>query len=166
VYTCRTKFLESFILQKWKDFNGNGYLQGVRHVAPYCDHFGLLCRQFESKMTAKIQKSSDLGEIWYYYRHDRVKNWALIISCYVLTLFFIHTTSTCIVRLGDICNALRYSNQYFYMFLYFYSFCKPKWSQYGAACLTPCKYPFPLKSFHLWIFNDFLNFYIGGHFEI
>ena len=41
-----------------------------------------------------------------------VKNWALIISCYVLTLFFIHTTSTCIVRLGDICNALRYSNQY------------------------------------------------------
>ena len=57
---------------------------------------------FESKMTAKIQKSSDLGEIWYYYRHDRVKNWALIISCCVLTLFFIHTTSTCIVRLGDI----------------------------------------------------------------
>jgi hypothetical protein len=41
-----------------------------------------------------------------------VKNWALIISCYVLTLFFIHTTSTCIVRLGDICNTLRYSNQY------------------------------------------------------
>jgi hypothetical protein len=24
------------------DFNGNGYLQGVRHAAPYCDHFGLL----------------------------------------------------------------------------------------------------------------------------
>ena len=47
------------------------------------------------------------------FQHDRVKNWALIISCYVLTLFFIHTTSTCIVRLGDICNALRYSNQYF-----------------------------------------------------
>ena len=39
------------------------------------------------------------------------KNWALIISCYVLTLFFIHTTSTCIVRLGEICNALRYINQ-------------------------------------------------------
>ena len=47
------------------------------------------------------------------FQHDRVKNWALIISCYVLTLFFIHTTSTCIVCLGDICNALRYSNQYF-----------------------------------------------------
>ena len=42
---------------------------------------------------------------------------------------------------------------------------KPKWSQYGAACLTPCKYPFQLKSFNFWIFNDFLNFYIGGHFE-
>ena len=22
---------------------------------------------------------------------------------------------------------------------------KPKWSPYGGACLTPCKYPFPLK---------------------
>ena len=61
---------------------------------------------FESKITAKIQKSSDLGESWYYYRHDRVKNWGLVISYYVLTLFFIHTTSACIVPLGDICNAL------------------------------------------------------------
>jgi hypothetical protein len=69
-------------------------------------------------MTAKIQKSSDLGDIWYYYRHDRVKNWALIISCYVLTLFFIHTTSTCIVCLGDICNALCYSNHYFNLYFH------------------------------------------------
>jgi hypothetical protein len=61
-------------------------------------------------MTTKIQKSSDLGKILYYYRHGRVKNWALIISCYVLTLFLIHTTGTCIVCLGDICNTLRYSN--------------------------------------------------------
>jgi hypothetical protein len=44
----------------------DGYLQGVRHAAPYGAHF-------ESKMTAKIQKSSDLGEIWYYYRHDKNK---------------------------------------------------------------------------------------------
>jgi hypothetical protein len=29
-------------IQKWKDFNGNGYLQGVRHAALYGDHFGLL----------------------------------------------------------------------------------------------------------------------------
>ena len=49
------------------------------------------------------QKSSDLGEI---------------ISCYVLTLFFIQTTSTCIVRLGDICNSLRYSNQFYFFFYY------------------------------------------------
>jgi hypothetical protein len=45
---------------------------------------------------------------------------------------------------------------------------KPKWSPYGAACLTPCKYPFPLKSFNFWIFNNlflFFYFYIGGHFE-
>ena len=48
------------------DFNGNGYLQEVRHAAPYGAHF-------ESNMTAKIQKSSDLGEIWYYYRHDKSK---------------------------------------------------------------------------------------------
>jgi hypothetical protein len=33
-------------IQKWKDFNGNGYLQGVRHAAPYGDHF-------ESKMVEK-----------------------------------------------------------------------------------------------------------------
>ena len=25
---------------------------------------------------------------------------------------------------------------------------KPKWLPYGAACLTPCQYPFPLKSVH------------------
>ena len=54
--------------------------------------------------------------IWgkFSFQHDRVENWALIISCYVLTLFFIPTTSICIVRLGDICYALRYSNQYFF----------------------------------------------------
>ena len=33
---------------------------------------------------------------------------------------------------------------------------KPKWSPYCAACLIPCKYPFPLKSVHFC--NDFLNF--------
>jgi hypothetical protein len=42
---------------------------------------------------------------------------------------------------------------------------KPKWSPYGTACLIPCKYPFPLKSVNFWILNDFLIFYIGGHFE-
>jgi heme oxygenase len=26
---------------KMKRFNGNGYLQGIRHAAPYGDHFGL-----------------------------------------------------------------------------------------------------------------------------
>ena len=29
-----------------------------------------------------------------------------------------------------------------------------KWSPYGTACLTPCKYPFPLKSFNFLIFNN------------
>ena len=45
-------------IQKLTDFNGNGYLQGVRHAAPYGGHF-------EPKMTTKIQKSSDLDEIWF-----------------------------------------------------------------------------------------------------
>ena len=40
------------------------------------------------------------------------------------------------------------------------------WRPYGAACLTPCKYPFPLKSFHFWIFNNLFWFYIGSHFEM
>jgi hypothetical protein len=43
--------------------------------------------------------------------------------------------------------------------------CKPKWSQYSAAYLTSCKYSFPLKSFHFWIFNDLKKNYSGSHFE-
>ena len=43
---------------------------------------------------------------------------------------------------------------------------KPKWLPCGAAWPTPCKYPFPLKSVHFWIFNYLFNFYIGGHFEM
>jgi hypothetical protein len=50
------------------------------------------------------------------------------------------------------------------LFLLFHFFLK--WLPYGAACLTPCIYPFPLKSFSFWIFNDFFYFYIGGHFEM
>ena len=114
-------------IRKWTDFNVNGYLQGVRHATPYGDHFGLVWWLFWTKMAAKIQKSSDLGEIFGFQVDYDVANWYpsfgshimilkiisyLVISCYVLTLFFIHTNSTCIVRLGDICNALRYSNQY------------------------------------------------------
>ena len=68
----------------------------LHHIATISVCYG---SHFESKINAKMQKFSDLDEIWYYYRHDRVKNWALIISCYVLTLFFIHTTSTFIVCL-------------------------------------------------------------------
>ena len=43
---------------------------------------------------------------------------------------------------------------------------KPKWSPYGAAYPTPCKYSFPLKSFHFWIFNNLFWFYISNHFEM
>ena len=82
----------------------------LHHIATISVCYG---GHFESKMTTKIQKSSDLAKFGISLDMI-VKNWALIISCYVLTLFFIHTTSTCIVRLGDICNALRYSNQYIF----------------------------------------------------
>ena len=41
-----------------------------------------------------------------------------------------------------------------------------KWSPYGAACLTSCKYPFPLKSFNFLIFSNLFWFYICGHFEM
>ena len=50
---------------------------------------------FESKIAAKIQKSSNLGEIWFPSR---------LWCCELIS------KSTCIVRLGDICNAVRYSN--------------------------------------------------------
>jgi hypothetical protein len=40
----------------------------LHHIATISVCYG---GHFESKMTAKIQKSSaDLGEIWYYYRHS------------------------------------------------------------------------------------------------
>ena len=37
---------------------------------------------------------------------------------------------------------------------------KPKWSQYCAACLTPRKYPFPLKSLNFLIFNNLFWFFL------
>ena len=50
---------------KWTDFNGNGYLLGVRHA----DHMAtiLVCYggHLEPKMVAKIQRCSDFGEIWF-----------------------------------------------------------------------------------------------------
>ena len=36
---------------------------------------------------------------------------------------------------------------------------KPEWSPYGVACLTHCKYPFLLKSFHLKILNNLFLFF-------
>jgi hypothetical protein len=35
-----------------------------------------------------------------------------------------------------------------------------------VAIFTPCKYPFPLNSFHFRIFNNLFWFYIGCHFEM
>ena len=36
---------------------------------------------------------------------------------------------------------------------------KPKWSPYGAVCLTLCNYLFLLKSLNFWIFNNLFLFY-------
>jgi hypothetical protein len=54
-------------IQKWKDFNGNGCLQGVRHAAPYGDHFGLQWRpKYKNPpIWAKFGFQVDLGlENW------------------------------------------------------------------------------------------------------
>jgi hypothetical protein len=59
------KMAANIKIQKWTDFNGNGYLQGVRHAAPYGDHFGLLWWPFWTKNGHQNTKSSDLDEIWF-----------------------------------------------------------------------------------------------------
>jgi hypothetical protein len=33
-------------IQRLKDFNGNGYLQGVRHAAPYGNHSSIASLSF------------------------------------------------------------------------------------------------------------------------
>ena len=43
------------IVKNSKVFNGNGYLQDVRHAAPYGDHFGLLWRHFNPKWPPKYK---------------------------------------------------------------------------------------------------------------
>jgi hypothetical protein len=48
------KIKKSLKIQKWKDFNGNGYLQAVRHAAPYGDHFGLLWQPGSHRLNRSI----------------------------------------------------------------------------------------------------------------
>ena len=49
-------------IQKLKDFNGNGYLQGVRHAAPYCDYIGLLWWPFLIQNGRQITKILRFGQ--------------------------------------------------------------------------------------------------------
>ena len=108
-------------IRKWTDFNVNGYLQGVRHATLYGDHFGLLWWPFWTKNGHQNTKILRFWAKFGFQVDYDVANWYpsfgshimilkiisyLVISSYVLTLFFIHTTSTCIVRFGDICSAL------------------------------------------------------------
>ena len=111
ILVCYGGHFEQLTIKKWR-FQWKWIFTGVRHAAPYGDHFGLLWWPFWTKNGCQNTKILRFGRNLVS-NMIRVKNWTLIISCYVLTLFFIHTTSTCIVRLGDICSALRYSNQYF-----------------------------------------------------
>jgi hypothetical protein len=48
------KFQKSLKIQKWTDFNGNGYLQGIRHAAPYGTILVFYGGHFEAKMATKI----------------------------------------------------------------------------------------------------------------
>jgi hypothetical protein len=41
-YQASTRNFKLLKIQKLKDFNGNGYLQGVWHASPYGDHVGFL----------------------------------------------------------------------------------------------------------------------------
>jgi hypothetical protein len=72
------KMATNIKIQKWTDFNVNGYLQGVRHAAPYGDHF-------EPKMATKIQNPA----IWtkFGFQHDSQKlgsNYFLLCSHTIL----------------------------------------------------------------------------------
>jgi hypothetical protein len=61
----------------------------LRHIATISACYG---GHFESKMTTKIQKSSDLGEIWYFSRHDSQKlgsNYFLLCSHTILHSYHI-----------------------------------------------------------------------------
>jgi len=126
-----TKKREKFkVLGDWMKFQNACHCHGNRKKTQFInshrchgnhkkrEQFKVLGIGWNFKMPAvamETAKTLNLTQRWvttFWDSHDRVKIWALIISCYVFTLFFIHTTSTCIVRLGDICNALRYSNQY------------------------------------------------------
>jgi hypothetical protein len=60
-----------------------------------------------------------------------------------------------VTKVQQMLNSLQTADPFETIFVFWRSFwiqigrhSKPKWSQYGVACLTPCKYPFPLKSFH------------------
>jgi hypothetical protein len=59
----------------------------------------------------------------------------------------------------SIYNIIIYLETKFWPNWWIFVFSKPKWSPYCGACLTPCKYPFPLKSFHIWILNNLFIFY-------
>ena len=49
-------------IQKWKDFNENGYLQGVRHAAHMATNLVCYGGHFKSKMAAKIQNPPIWGK--------------------------------------------------------------------------------------------------------
>ena len=69
------KMKKSLKIQKWTDFNGNGYLQGIRHAAPYGYHFGLLWWPFWTKNGRQNTKNPPIwGKFGFQVDYD-VANW-------------------------------------------------------------------------------------------
>jgi hypothetical protein len=107
-------------------------------------------------MAAKVQKSSDLDEIWFPSRLWCCKlisivgrqivsglrfQWKLISRMYFEVRNWLVMMKT----------KFRPNRRIFFILV---AILDSKWSPYGEACLTPFKYPFSLKFLHLWIFSN------------
>jgi hypothetical protein len=106
---------------------------------------------FESK-TAKIQKSSDLGEIWFPSRFSPCELISFIVFGIGSHVMILQITSYLVIIIIILETKFRPYRRIFLLWWPFWiqngHYSQSKWSPYGAACLTSCKYPFPLKSYN------------------
>jgi hypothetical protein len=86
-------------IQKWKYFNGNGYLQGVRHAAPYGDHFGLLW------WLSKYKNPPIWAKFGFQVDYD-VANWYPLFGSHVMILQIISYLVFCCFSVSDPCGTL------------------------------------------------------------
>ena len=93
-------------IQKWKDFNGNGYLQGVRHAAPYCYYFGLLWKPFWIQNGHQNTKNLPIWA-WFGFQVDYdVANWYPLFRSHVMILQIIFVLSLFIVAIYLFTNVI------------------------------------------------------------